>query len=379
MTPETNQPSAAVPRVKQAWWAVVIGLPVLFVGFSLISWMAAASLVVLVFIATVLLPIGTRFLTVGDDYAVLNKLRDEFELLKSVDTIVLAKTATLTAGKHKVVDVQSFASGVSAEQILKLACAVERDSSHPIAKAIVLAAAAKQLDDLPAARDLRAIPGVGVTAMVDGQAITIGGPSLLTTRNLMLTVDQLIKVNEENSLGHTVGYVIRDNELLGFIATSDTLVEAAEAQVSRLQSIGKRPVVVSSDAEGVVKWVAREYELVEWFAEVLPHQRAELFARLKADGKKVAVVGQEFATDSDELIQVAGSLAELDSIARRGKQLIAKLWQKRIAVALLGAAAIPLIALAFSKPDLTTTLVYGSVLISLSAAFAALQARSLKR
>ncbi|MBP6043296.1 MAG: HAD family hydrolase [Rhodoluna sp.] len=379
MTPETNQPSAAVPRVKQAWWALVIGLPVLFVGFSLLSWMAAASLLVLVFIAVVLLPIGTRFLTVGDDYAVLNKLRDEFELLKSVDTFVLAKTATLTAGEHKVVDVQSFASGVSADQILELACAVERDSSHPIAKAIVSAAAAKQLDDLPAARDLRAIPGVGVTAMVDGQAITIGGPSLLTGRNLMLTVDQLLKVNEENSLGHTVGYVIRDNGLLGFIATSDTLVEAADAQVGLLQSMGKFVAVVSSDAEGVVKWVAREFELVEWFAEVLPHQRAELFTRLKADGKKVAVIGQEFAPDSDDLIQVAGSLAELDSIARRGKQLLAKQWQNRVAAGLLGLAAIPLIALAFSKPDLTTTLVYGSVLISLSTAIAVVQARSMKR
>lgn len=379
MTPETNQPSPATPRAKQAWWALVIGLPVLFVGFSLLSWMAAASLLVLVFIAAVLLPIGTRFLTVGYDFAVLNKLRDEFELLKSVDTIVLAKTATLTAGEHKVVDVQSLASGVSADQILELACAVERDSSHSIAKAIVLAAQNKQLDGLAAARDLRAIPGVGVTAMVDGQAITIGGPSLLNGRNLMLTVDQLLKVNEENSLGHTVGYVIRDNELLGFIATSDTLVEAADAQVSLLQSMGKLVAVVSSDAEGVVKWVAREFELVEWFAEVLPHQRAELFARLKSDGKRVAVVGHEFAPDSDGLIQVAGSLAELDSIARMGKQLMAKLWQNRVAAGLLGLAAIPLIALAFSKPDQATTLVYGSVLISLSTAIAVVQARSLKR
>lgn len=379
MTPETHQPSVAVPRLKQAWWAAVALLPLIFIGFAILGWAGAATLLVPIFIAVVLLPIGTRFLTVGADYSVLNKLRDEFALLKSVDTIVLAKTGTLTAGKHVVSSVQSFVPSGTADQILELACAVERDSSHPIANAIVVAAQNKQLDGLAPARDLRAIPGVGVTAMVDGQAITIGGPSLLTSRNLTLTVDQLLQVNAENEAGRTVGYVIRDDELLGFIATSDSLVEAADAQVSLLQSMGKRVAVLSSDAQGVVKWVAREFELVEWFAEVLPHQRAALFESLKAAGKRVAVVGDDFAAEADGLILLAPSLTALDSIARRGQQLSAKLWQNRIAAALLALAAIPLISLGFSQPDLTTTLVYGSVLISLSAAIAAWQARSMKR
>jgi Cu2+-exporting ATPase len=128
-----------------------------------------------------------------------------------------------------------------------------------------------------------------------------------------------------------------------------------------------------------VEWVAREFELVEWFAEVLPHQRAALFESLKADGKRVAVVGDDFAAEADGLILLAPSLTALDSIARRGQQLSAKLWQNRIAAALLALAAIPLISVGFSQPDLNTTLVYGSVLISLSAAIAVWQARSMKR
>lgn len=379
MTPETNQPGSAAPRIKQAWWAALALLPLMFVGFALLGWAGAAALLVPIFIAVVLLPIGTRFLTVGEGYAVLNQLREYFGLLKSVDTIVLAKTGTMTAGKHVVYSVQSFVSSITEDQILELACAVERDSSHPIANAIVVAAQEKHLDGLAPARDLRAIPGVGVTAMVDGKAITIGGPSLLTSRNLILTVDQLLQVNSENEAGRTVGYVIRDNELLGFVSTRDSIIEQARDQVSRLQSMGKLVAVLSSDAQGVVKWVAREFELVEWFAEILPHQRAVLFESLKADGKRVAVVGEDFAAESNSLINLAPSLTALDSIARRGQQLQAQLWQNRIAAALLALAAIPLISLGFSQPDLTTTLVYGSVLISLSVAIAAWQARSMKR
>lgn len=379
MTPETEQQSVATPCLKQLWWALLVALPLLFVVLAVVGLAGPSSICVLLFVAAVLLPIGTKHLTIGEGYAPLNELRDAFGLLKSVDTIVLPKTGTLTAGKHSVVDVQSFASDVTADQVLELACAVERDSEHPIARAIVSAASSKGLHGLATARDLRAIPGVGVTAMVDGKAITIGGPSLLTARNLILTVDQLIKVNEENSLGRTVGYVIRNSELLGFISTSDLLIEEARDQVSRLQRMGKLVAVLSSDATGVVKRVAFELELVEWFAEILPHQRGELFARLAADGKKVAVVGSEFAPEADSLITLATSLSQLDSIARRGAQLRAKLWQNRVAAAILGLAAIPLISLAFSKPDLTTTLVYGSVLISLSTAIAVVQARSLKR
>lgn len=379
MTPEAEQQSVATPRLKQLWWSLLVALPVLFVALSLIGATGLASICVVLFVAVALLPIGTKPLTTGKGYAPLNQLREAFALLKSVETVVLPKTGTLTAGKHVVVDVQSFATDVTADQILELASSVERGSEHPIARAIVLAAANKGLDGLSAARDLRSIPGVGVTAMVDGRAITIGGPSLLTSRNLTLNVDQLIKVNEENSLGRTVGYVIRDSELIGYIATSDEFNDEAREPVARLQRLGKLVAVLSSDATGVVKNVAFEFELVEWFAEVLPHQRAELFERLAAGGNKVAVVGSEFAPESDSLITLAPSLGQLDSIVRRGIQLRAKLWQNRVAAAVLGLAAIPLISLAFSEPDLTTTLVYGSVLISLSVAIAAWQTRSLKR
>ena len=379
MTPETNQPGTSVPRAKRVWWALVVTLPVLFVAFALLAWAAPASVLALVFVAVVLLPIGQPFFTVGGAYADVNAVREGFAKLKSIDVVVLAKTGTLTAGKHSVVATHSFSSAVSQDELLAIAASVERDSDHPIARAIVSAAESKGLTGRSAARDLRAIPGVGVTAMFDGKAITIGGPSLLTARNLTLTVDQLLLVNDENSRGRTVGYVLRDDELLGCISTADAVNESPEGKVAALQKLGKEVVLLSSDAQGVVEWLAGELGLDAAYGEVLPHQRAEFFARLQADGKKVAVVGSEFAPEPDGVDQIAASLEALNWVVVRGTRLRVKLWQNRVAAVILALAGLPMALGAFSAANSEQTLIYGSVLISLSTAFAAVQLRSMKR
>lgn len=379
MTPENHLPSPAALRLKQAWMAALALLVLAFLALTIVGWLGAATLMVPLFVLAVLLPIGTPFLTVGDGWSVLNQLRADFARLKSVDTVLLAKTGTLTSGNPVVVDVQTFVPSMSADQILELVCAVEREANHPIAKAVISAAQNKQLDSLPAARDLRVIPVVGVSARVDATVITIGGPSLLTSRNLILDVNQLLQVNAANEAGRTVGYVIRDNELLGYVATSDALVEPARLQVANLHRRNKRVALLSADAQGVVKWVAQQFNLNDWFAEVLPHQRAALFEKLKAEGRSIGVVGQDFLAHAESLTQLAPSLNALDSIALRGRQLTMKLWQNRAAAALLSLAAIPLISMGFSHASQIATLTYGSVLISLSTAIAAWQSRSLKR
>jgi Cu2+-exporting ATPase len=368
-----------MPSAKRVWWAALVVLLLVFVALSLLGWAGPASVVALIFVVVLLLPLEAKSLTVGDRYAVLNAVREGFAKLKAIDIVVLPKTGTLTAGKHSVVGVHSFSADVSADQLLEIAAAVERESEHSIGRAIVTAAESKGLAGLAAARDLRAIPGVGVTAMLDGKAITIGGPSLLTARNLTLTVDQLLLVNDENSRGHTVGYVIRDNELLGCISTADAVNEHAEERVASVQRLGKKAVLLSADAQGVVEWLGKELGLDQTFGEVLPHQRQALFARLQADGKRVAVVGNGFAPELDGIDQIAKSLEELDSIISRGRQLKAKLWQNRAAAAVLVLAGLPMVMQGFAGADATFTLIYGGVLISLSSAFAAVQVRSMKR
>ena len=379
MSLETSPPGTAVPSAKRVWWAVLVVLPLLFVGLSLLGWAGPASVLALLFVAAVLLPLGAKFHTVGDRYVVLNAVREGFAKLKSINVLVLPKTGTLTAGKHSVVGVHSFSEEVSADQLLEISAAVERESEHSIGRAIVAAAEKKGLAGLPTARDLRAIPGVGVTAMLDGKAITIGGPSLLTARNLTLTVDQLLLVNDENSRGHTVGYVIRDNELLGCISTADAVNEHADKTVASVQRLGKKVVLLSADAQGVVERLGKELGLDQTFGELLPHQRQALFAQLQAGGNQIAVVGNEFAPEPDGIEQIAKSLEELDSIILRGRQLKANLWQNRVATLVLVFAGVPMAIQGFEGSDPTFTLIYGAVLISLSSAFAAVQVRSMKR
>jgi len=278
-----------------------------------------------------------------------------------------------------VVATHAFSSQVSADELLAIAAAVESESDHPIAKAIVSAAETKGLVGGQTARDLRAIPGVGVTAILDGKAITIGGPSLLTARNLALTVDQLLLVNDENTRGRTVAYVIRDSELLGCISTADAVNEFAASRVVSVQRLGKKVVLLSADAQGVVDWLAGELGLDAAYGEVLPHQRAEFFSRLQADGNKACVVGNEFAPHTHGIQQIASSLEELNWFIARGRRLRAKLWQNRAAVAILALAGIPMALGAFTDATSLATLTYGAVLISLSYALAVVQVHSMKR
>ena len=379
MSLESNLSGSATPSAKRVWWAALVVLPLLFVGLSLLGWSGPASVLALLFVAVVLLPLGAKFLTVGEGYADLNAVREGFAKLKSIDILVLPKTGTLTAGKHSVVGVYSFSSEVSADELLGIAAAVESESEHSIGRAIVASAELKSLAGRPTARDLRAIPGVGITAMLDGKAITIGGPSLLTARNLTLTVDQLLMVNDENSRGRTVGYVIRDNELLGCIVTADAVNELAAAKVASVQKLGKKVVLLSADAQGVVEWVVAQLGLDEAFGEVLPHQRQAFFDRLQADGKSIAVVGSEFEPESAEIEKLAPSLEALDWIAVRGGRLKAKLWQNRVVAGILILAGLPMVLAAYSYADLAATLTYGAVLISLATAFALFQTYSMKR
>jgi Cu2+-exporting ATPase len=379
MTPETKAPGKAVPVAKRIWWVLVIVLPLIFVGLCLLDLAAPASVLALIFVAVVLLPIGAKFQTNGSAYEDVNAVREGFAKLKGFDVVVVAKTGTLTAGKHSVVATHAFSSHVSADELLAIAAAVESESDHPIAKAIVSAAESKGLVGGPTARDLRAIPGVGVTAILDGKAITIGGPSLLTARNLSLTVDQLLLVNDENSRGRTVAYVIRDSELLGYISTADAVNEFAVSRVASVQRLGRQVILLSADAQGVVDWLTGELGLDAAYGEVLPHQRAEFFSRLQADGNKVCVVGNEFAPDTHGIEQIASSLEELDWFIARGSRLRAKLWQNRAAVAVLALAGIPMVLGAFTDATSLATLTYGAVLISLSSALAVVQVHSMKR
>jgi Cu2+-exporting ATPase len=328
---------------------------------------------------------------------ILIRDRKQFEALRNVDVVVFDKTGTLTEGKRTVAGVHSIEGRSDTVEMLQLAAAVETYSEHSLARAIVAHAGS---DTVQPAKDFRVIPGVGVTARVGASVITIGGPALLTSRNLSLGVSDLLKANQENSLGRTVVYVLRESELLGFISVGDVIRESAHDAVSKIQKLGKRVVLLSGDAQGVVESVGRQLEIDEVYGEVLPHQKSDLVKSLQADGKRVAMVGDgindapalaqadvglAIGSGTDVAIESAGLLlvssdpsgvADAISLSRR---TYAKMVQNLIWGAGYNIVAIPLAAGAFAGLGFVLSPALGAVLMSLSTVIVAANAQLLRR
>lgn len=323
--------------------------------------------------------------------------RKSFEALRNVDVVVFDKTGTLTEGKRNVAAVYSAEGRDDSVEMLQLAAAVEQYSEHSLARAIV--AHAGGVADL-IAKDFRVIPGVGVTARIGASVITVGGPALLTSRNLSLSVGDLLKANQENSLGRTVVYVLRESELLGFISVGDIVRDSSFTAVEQIQKLGKHVVLLSGDAQGVVDAVAKQLGITEVYAEVLPHQKSELVKRLQADGKKVAMVGDgindapalaqaevglaigsgtNVAIESSGLLLVSNDPVGVAEAIKLSKRTYSKMVQNLLWGAGYNVLAIPLAAGAFASLGFVLSPALGAVLMSLSTIIVAANAQLLRR
>ena len=323
--------------------------------------------------------------------------RKSFEALRNVDVVVFDKTGTLTEGKRSVAGVYSIEGRTDSVEMLQLAAAVENYSEHSLARAIV--AHAGGAGDL-VAKDFRVIPGIGVTARIGASVITVGGPALLTSRNLTLSVGDLLKANQENALGRTVVYVLRESELLGFISVGDVVRESSRSAVAQIQKLGKEVILLSGDAQGVVDSVAKELGIEEVYGEVLPHQKSELVQSLQAKGKRVAMVGDgindapalaqaevglaigsgtNVAIESSGLLLVSSDPLGVAEAIRLSRRTYSKMVQNLIWGAGYNIVAIPLAAGAFASIGFVLSPALGAVLMSLSTIIVAANAQLLRR
>ncbi|MBO0982722.1 copper-translocating P-type ATPase [Rathayibacter sp. SD072] len=203
--------------------------------------------------------------------------RAALEAMRSVDTVLFDKTGTLTLGRPEVVEVLGGA------ETLALAAAVERESEHPLAVAIVRAAGESELR----AEAFETRGGIGVAATVRGDRVAVGGPALLAE----LGLEPLPESAEASERGATVLHVLRDDAILGALVLEDAVrPESAEA-IAALQREGVRVALVTGDAEPVARRVARELGIDEVIAGVLPGGKSDVVARLRAEGRRVAMVG----------------------------------------------------------------------------------------
>ncbi|WP_369826117.1 copper-translocating P-type ATPase [Cryobacterium sp. N22] len=222
------------------------------------------------------------------------------ESMRTVDTVLFDKTGTLTRGEPVVSHVHA-AAGHTEEDVLTLAAAVEADSEHPLARAIVTAARGRSV---PAATGFRAATAVGVSATVAGHEVSVGGPSLLGRHGAA----PLERTDAWAAEGAIVLHVLRDGRVIGAIGLADEVRPESKEAVDALHALGIAVVMITGDAEAVAHAVATELGIDRVFAGVHPAHKAATVVQLQREGHRVAMVG-DGVNDAPALAQADVGIA----------------------------------------------------------------------
>jgi Cu2+-exporting ATPase len=220
--------------------------------------------------------------SLGARSGLLVKDRLALERARELDTVIFDKTGTLTRGEPMLADV----GGPDRDQALRLAAAVEADSEHPLARAIVTAARDRRLD-VPSASDFVALAGRGARARVGGRDVAVGGPRLLVEAGL----EAAPEAGAWGAEGRTVLHVVSGGEVVGVLALEDAIRPESRDAVEALHRLGVRVAMITGDSQAVADSVARRLGIDEVAAQVLPADKAAAVRRFQGGGRKVAMVG----------------------------------------------------------------------------------------
>ncbi|WP_455208785.1 heavy metal translocating P-type ATPase [Kaarinaea lacus] len=255
------------------------------------SYMLVTSMSVLVIACPCALGLATPIsimlgINKAAEFGILIRNADALQKAGSITTVLLDKTGTVTEGKPKVVAVKAQAT-LTEKYILELAASLESLSEHPIANAIV--ERAKQLElNLPEVRDFNASVGRGVVATVSGLLVHCGSEQYLQELNVETDT---IDVESYLNAGHTLVYVAVDGELAGVVAIADTLKPDSRAAIDRLKDLGIKVVLISGDHPNAVNYIARQLDIREVRAQVIPTQKSDEVKYYQQQGQVVAMVG----------------------------------------------------------------------------------------
>ena len=241
----------------------------------------------------------------GAHAGVLVRDAEALELMAKIDTLVLDKTGTLTEGKPKLTRA-GVVGDLPEDQLLRLAAGLERASEHPLAAALVEGAAARGLG-LAETGEFTAMPGKGVSGIVEGRLVAVGNAALF--RDLGIEASELAaEADRLRQEGAGVMLVAVDGRAAGLLAVADPIKANAGAALDALHAEGLRIVMLTGDSRGTAEAVARRLGVDEVIAEVLPDQKAVAIAKLQAEGRFVAMVG-DGVNDAPALAQAQIGIA----------------------------------------------------------------------
>jgi Cu2+-exporting ATPase len=208
--------------------------------------------------------------------------RTAFEAARNLEAVIFDKTGTLTEGRFGVTDTLSF-NGLGEDELLRLAAGVESRSEHPIGNGIVEA-----VDDPPPVENFNSITGKGIEGRVDGQDVKVVSPGYLREQGYKVTD---LRYEELSGQGKTVVFVLVDDELAGAVALADVIREESRQAIRMLKDMGIQVMMLTGDNRQVAEWVAEELELDDYFAEVLPDEKADKVKEVQGRGLTTAMVG----------------------------------------------------------------------------------------
>jgi len=319
--------------------------------------------------------------------------RQAFEKARDLQAVVFDKTGTLTEGRFGVTNIVPL-SDIDEVGILKLTASLEASSEHPIATGIVYNSVEKGLD-LVQVHDFKAIPGKGVEGLVQGKRWSVVSPGYLKESKIPLNDERMERLEQQ---GKTVVFLLDENKPVGAIALADIIRKESRQAIERLKAAGLKCMMLTGDNRFVAQWVADELGLDDFFAEVLPHEKAETIKKVQKD-YVVAMVGDgvndapalvqadvgiaigagtDVAVESADIVLVRNDPRDVVYIIGLSRKTYAKMLQNLVWATGYNAFAIPLAAGVLYSFGILLSPAIGALLMSVSTVVVAVNARLLK-
>ncbi len=336
--------------------------------------------------------------TLAAQNGLLVRDRRGLENARLIDTVVFDKTGTLTRGEVGVVKITT-AGELEADEALRLAATVERDSEHSIAQGIARSAEERGLA-VPAVRGFEAIPGKGVRASLDGRELMMGGPALLTSFGVEVPETLEQAAAESSGRGQATIYLVEGGTALAVFAVADVIRPESHEAVRDLHRRSIEVVMMTGDARAVAEAVGGELGIDTVMAEVLPEQKSSKVEELRRAGKRVAMVGDgvndapalvtadvgiaigagtDVAVEAGDIVLVRSDPRDVPRILDLSKASYRKMIQNLIWAAGYNVVAIPLAAGVLARWGILLSPAAGAVLMSASTVIVAVNAQLLRR
>lgn len=331
--------------------------------------------------------------TLAARFGFLVRDRTAFELSKDLQAVIFDKTGTLTQGKFRVVDILPFGT-TTEEDVISKAASVEAHSEHPIAQSVVESAREREIPLIPLS-DFRAIPGIGVEGEVGSRRVRVVGPGYLADQGTEVP-DARVRTLQQQ--GKTVVFLLEDDQPIGAVALADVIKPESEEAIRRLKSMGIRCMMLTGDNSDVAAWVAGELGIDEFFAGVLPHEKAakvqevqrlqrvamvgdginDAPALVQADVGIAIGAGTDVALESADVVLARSDPRDVAEIISLSKKTYRKIFENLLWATGYNVIAIPLAAGVLFNAGIVLTPAAGAVLMSASTVIVAINAQMLR-